>query len=136
VGLLENLIGEAGGALEGGAGAHQELLQGVMGMFANRGGLAGLVQAFTQGGLGNLVSSWVSTGQNLPISASQITQVLGTEQVSQLAAKAGLSTQAASAGLAQLLPSLVDRLTPEGTIPSGGGGLVEGLMGLIGNTRR
>jgi uncharacterized protein YidB (DUF937 family) len=105
-------------------------------MFANKGGLTGLVSMFTQGGLGHLVSSWISTGQNLPISASQITQVLGSQQLNQLAAKAGLSPQAAGAGLAQLLPSLVDRLTPDGKLPEVGGGLVEGLMGLLGNTRR
>ncbi len=135
MGLLDSLVGELGGSLEGGSDAHQELLQGVMGMFANRGGLSGLVSMFTQGGLGNLVSSWVSTGKNLPISASQIAQVFGHEQLGQLAAKAGLSPQAASAGLAQLLPSLVDRMTPDGKVPEGGG-LVEGLMGLLGGAGR
>ena len=131
MGLLDNLIGEVGGSLEGGAGAHRELLQGVMGVFANRGGLPGLVSAFTQGGLGHLVASWVSTGPNLPISASQITQVLGSQQIGQLAARAGVSPQAASANLAQLLPTLVDRMTPDGTVPQGGG-LIGGMMGMLG----
>jgi uncharacterized protein YidB (DUF937 family) len=136
MGLLDGLVGELGGSLEGSSGAHQELLQGLVGMFANKGGLAGLVSMFTQGGLGNLVSSWISTGQNLPISASQVTQVLGSDTLSQLAAKVGLSPQAASAGLAQLLPSLVDHLTPDGKIPEGSGGLAQELMGLLGSTRR
>ncbi len=135
MGLLDSLIGELGGSLEGGSGAHQDLLQSVMGMFANRGGLAGLVSMFTQGGLGDIVSSWVSTGKNLPISASQITQVLGSDQISQLAAKAGLTSQAASASLAKLLPSLVDRLTPDGQIPAGGGGLLGDLAGMLGGPR-
>ncbi len=135
MGLLDSLIGEMGESLEGSPGAHQELLQSVMGLFANSGGLAGLVSMFTQGGLGNLVSSWVSTGKNLPISASQITQVLGSQQLGQLAAKVGLSPQAASTGLAQLLPALVDRMTPDGKVPEGGGGLVEGLMDLLGSAR-
>jgi uncharacterized protein YidB (DUF937 family) len=136
MGVLDSLIGEMGGSLEGGPRAHQELLQGVMGMFANRGGLSGLVSMFAQGGLGDLVSSWVSTGKNLPISASQITQVLGKDRLGQLAAKAGLSPQAAGTSLAQLLPNLVDRLTPDGRMPEGGGGLVEGLMGLLGGAKR
>jgi len=135
MGLLDSLIGELGGSLEGSSGAHQDLLQGVMSMFANRGGLAGLVSMFTRGGLGDIVSSWVSTGKNLPISASQITQVLGADQIGQLAARAGLTTQAASASLAKLLPSLVDRLTPDGQIPAGGGGLLADLAGMLGSPR-
>ena len=131
MGLLDSLVGELGGSLEGDAGAHQDLLQGVMGMFANTGGLAGLASAFQQGGLGHLVSSWISTGQNLPISAAQITQVLGSDRIGQLAAKAGMSPQAAGASLAQLLPSLVDRMTPNGQIPQGGG-LLGGLLGALG----
>ena len=131
MGLLDTLVGELGGSLEGNAGAHQDLLQGVMGMFANSGGLTGLASAFQQGGLGNLVSSWISTGQNLPVSAAQITQVLGSDQISQLAAKVGLSPQAASASLAQLLPTLVDRMTPNGQIPQGGG-LLGGILGALG----
>ena len=131
MGLLDSLVGELGGSLEGNAGAHQDLLQGVMGMFANSGGLAGLASAFQQGGLGNLVTSWISTGQNLPISAAQITQVLGSDQIGQLAAKVGLSPQAASASLAQLLPNLVDRITPNGQIPQGGG-LLGGILGALG----
>ena len=131
MGLLDGLVGELGGSLEGDAGAHQDLLQGVMGMFANSGGLAGLASAFQQGGLGHLVSSWISTGQNLPISAAQIMQVLGSDRIGQLAAKAGMSPQAAGASLAQLLPSLVDRMTPNGQIPQGGG-LLGGLLGALG----
>jgi uncharacterized protein YidB (DUF937 family) len=132
MGLLDDLVSELGGSLEGNAGAHQDLLQGVMGMFANSGGLAGLASAFQRGGLGHLVSSWISTGQNLPVSAAQITQVLGSQKVSELAAKVGLSPQAAGASLAQLLPALVDRMTPNGQIPQGGGGLLGGLLGALG----
>jgi uncharacterized protein YidB (DUF937 family) len=81
------------------------------------GGLSGLVQQFHDKGLGSLVSSWVSTGQNLPISADQIQHVLGSEQVKELAAKAGISPDAASSHLSQLLPMLVDKLTPNGQVP-------------------
>lgn len=132
MGILDSLVSEVSGSLGGNAGAHQDLLQGVVGMFSNSGGLAGLVSTFEQSGLGPVVSSWVSTGQNLPISAAQITQALGSEQIGQLAAKVGLSPQAASSSLAQLLPTLVDRLTPNGQVPQGGGGLLEGLAGLVG----
>src|SRR5580704_1518293 len=66
------------------------------------GGLSGLVQQFHDKGLGSLVSSWVGTGQNLPISADQIQHVLGSEQVKQLAAKLGIPSGVVSSQLAQL----------------------------------
>jgi uncharacterized protein YidB (DUF937 family) len=62
------------------------------------------------------VTSWVGTGQNLPISADQIQHVLGSEQVKELAAKAGISSDAASSHLAQLLPMLIDKITPNGQL--------------------
>src|ERR1700722_16106886 len=80
------------------------------------GGLSGLVQQFHDKGLGSLVSSWVGTGQNLPISADQIQHVLGSEQVKELAAKAGISPEAASSHLSQLLPMLIDKITPNGQV--------------------
>jgi uncharacterized protein YidB (DUF937 family) len=93
------------------------LASSVMQMINNQpGGLSGLVQQFHDKGLGSLVSSWVSTGQNLPISADQIQHALGSDQVKELAAKAGISPEAASSHLAQLLPMLVDKLTPNGQV--------------------
>ena len=64
-----------------------------------------------------MVSSWVGTGQNIPISPDQIQHVLGSDQVKQLAAKAGMSPEAAGNVLSQLLPTLVDKLTPNGEMP-------------------
>jgi uncharacterized protein YidB (DUF937 family) len=82
--------------------------------------------------MGGLVSSWVSTGQNLPISADQIQNVLGSEQVKELAAKAGISPDVVSSHLAQLLPMLVDKLTPNGQVPQTSSLLEEG-MGMLKN---
>jgi uncharacterized protein YidB (DUF937 family) len=81
------------------------------------GGLSGLVQQFHDKGLGGLVSSWVSTGQNLPISADQIQHVLGSERMKELAAKAGISPETVSSHLTQLLPMVIDKLTPNGQLP-------------------
>jgi len=92
-------------------------------------GLGGLVEAFQAKGLGDVVASWIGTGQNLPVSAEQIQSVLGSGLVQQLAARVGLPAEAASALLAQILPQAVDRLTPEGTVPAGGLlGQVPGLL--------
>jgi hypothetical protein len=66
-------------------------------------GLQGLVQQFTQGGLGEVVQSWVGTGQNLPISGEQIAKVLGNGQLAQLAQQFGLNPDTVAAQLAQVL---------------------------------
>ncbi|SIO41213.1 Uncharacterized conserved protein YidB, DUF937 family [Singulisphaera sp. GP187] len=79
-------------------------------------GLGGLLQKFREGGLGDVVSSWVGTGANLPISGEQIQQALGSDLVQNLAAKIGIPTEQAAALLSQILPHAVDTMTPEGRI--------------------
>jgi uncharacterized protein YidB (DUF937 family) len=77
-----------------------------------------MVQSFHEKGLGGLVSSWVGSGQNMPITADQIHQVLGSDQVKALAARAGISPDQAGSAIAQLLPGIVDKLTPNGEVPT------------------
>ncbi len=84
---------------------------------------------FQQKGLGDLVQSWVSTGANLPISAQQIMSVLGHGNIQQLASQSGLSTEDVGAQLAQHLPGLMDKLTPEGQLPDASA--LEGLLGML-----
>lgn len=132
MGLLDELAGKvldkpSSGSTEQTSG----LAAGIMHMLNSQpGGLPGLVQMFHEKGLGGVVSSWVSTGQNLPISAEQIRGVLGSEQVQQFATKAGISPDLASSKLAELLPTVVDKLTPDGKIPDGGG-LLQQALGLF-----
>ena len=96
------------------------LAQAVLSWVESHGsGLSGLVGRFQQKGLGQIVSSWISTGQNLPISQTELTQGLGAENVNQIAAQAGVPPETASHQLAELLPSLIDRLTPQGHVPEG-----------------
>ena len=95
------------------------------------GGLSGLLQQFHDKGLGSLVTSWVSTGQNLPISADQIQHVLGSEQVKELAAKAGISPDVASSHLAEFLPMLIDKLTPNGQVPQGTSSLLQSGLSML-----
>lgn len=130
MGLMDQL-GQAAGGMLGGQGGQNPLLQAVVGLLGKEssiGGLAGLVQAFQKNGLGEIVNSWVSTGQNLPVTANQIEQGLGSDLLSQLASKAGLSSGAASSQLSGILPDLVDKLTPGGKIESG---WLEQLMKLV-----
>lgn len=97
-------------------------MEGVLGLLMNKetGGLDEILQAFNQQGLGEIASSWVGLGNNLPITSEQVQEVLGSDVIQQLAEKSGISFDAARSQLTDLLPSLVDRLTPEGTIPEEG----------------
>lgn len=121
MGLMDHM-GQVVGGLLGGQSGQNQLLQAVtslLGNNSNLGGLAGLVQAFQKNGLSEIVNSWVSTGHNLPVTPQQIEQGLGSDLLKQLAGKAGLSPQDASAQLSNLLPNLVDKLTPNGKIEAG-----------------
>ncbi|MBT0653693.1 YidB family protein [Geomobilimonas luticola] len=121
MGLLDELVGKASSML-GGEGEQSGLVGGVMEMLANKdtGGLGGLVQSFQEKGLGGVISSWIGTGENLPVSGEQIQQVLGSDMVQNLAAKAGIAPEEVSGKLAEFLPGIIDKMTPDGTIPEGG----------------
>jgi uncharacterized protein YidB (DUF937 family) len=133
MGILDSLAGEV---LSQFSGSHhpEGMLEAVTTMLNDprTGGLQGLVTTFEQGGMGGVIASWIGTGQNQAISADQLQAVLGSEQVQAIASRLGLNTQEASGHLAQLLPQLVDKLTPDGTIPDSGGGLGAALGGLFG----
>ena len=121
MGLLDQLGQAAGGML--GVGNANPLLKAIVSLLdknSSIGGLEGLIQSFQRNGLADIVNSWVGTGQNLPISSDQIKQGLGSDLVGQLASKTGLSSDAASSQLANLLPGLIDKLTPDGNVPAGG----------------
>jgi uncharacterized protein YidB (DUF937 family) len=117
MGLLDDLAGK----VLGGGGSQGNLTSAIMHLVGSQevGGLSGLVQQFASKGLGDIVNSWVGTGQNLPISPEQVSQGLGSNLISQLASKSGLNQKDLSTKLSQLLPQVVDKLTPEGKIPHG-----------------
>ena len=82
-----------------------------------QGGLSAIVAKLQQAGLGDQVKSWIGTGQNLPISAQQLQEVLGSDTVKQLAARFGIPVDQLSTVLAQVLPKAVDQASPKGTLP-------------------
>jgi uncharacterized protein YidB (DUF937 family) len=83
------------------------------------GGFTGLLQTFREKGLSGVASSWIGTGANQPITAEQIEMVLGNEHIRAFAAKVGISPEQASAKIAEYLPQVVDKLTPNGQMPQG-----------------
>jgi uncharacterized protein YidB (DUF937 family) len=115
MGLLDSILGAVSGKTDGPGGAAQ--LIGVLGgLLAQSGGLQGLANKFAQSGQGNAFQSWVGVGENQPISSDQIQKALGSEQVKALAAKMGIDPAQASNFLADYLPKIVDKLTPEGKV--------------------
>jgi uncharacterized protein YidB (DUF937 family) len=84
----------------------------------NQGGLSAIVAKLQQAGLGDQVKSWIGTGQNLPITAEQLQQVLGSDTVKQLAARFNIPVDQISKVLAQALPKAVDSASPNGTLPA------------------
>lgn len=126
MGLLDQVVGGlAANALGGKGNGLADMAMQLVNQYP--GGLGGLVQAFQQGGLGEIVNSWVSTGQNLPVSGDQLTSALGSDFIGKLAGQAGVAPQEVSNGLADFLPGLVDQLTPGGKLPEGGDMLSQGL---------
>ena len=133
---------QAGAAGGGGLGSlvsmvtsNPQLMQAVTGMLSNdggQGGLGGLMAKFQQAGLGDVVGSWVGSGQNQSVSGEQLTNVLGTDTMAGLAEKLGMSQGDAAGQLSDILPGLIDKLTPQGHVPADGLGHAGDLMGMLG----
>jgi uncharacterized protein YidB (DUF937 family) len=110
MGILDSL--ESSGILgQLGAAVLPAVLGEVLGT-GNQGGLNAIIAKLQQAGLGNQVSSWLGNGQNLPITADQIKQVLGSDVVRQLAAKYNIPVDQISEVLAHQLPVAVDQASP------------------------
>jgi len=136
MGLLDQFGGAVGSVLgQGkGAGVGAVLLQQLVAMLSKPGALADLTSKFQSAGLGNILQSWIGTGQNLPISADQLRQVLGAGTVADLANKAGIGESATTDALASLLPQVIDKISPGGKVPGANdlGGALASLGKLFG----
>ncbi|HZW39391.1 MAG TPA: YidB family protein [Ignavibacteriaceae bacterium] len=82
-------------------------------------GLNGIISKFNANGLGNLVSSWIGKGENLPVSQDQIKNVIGNEKINEIAQKMGVEPAEAAGKLSDMLPKVIDKLTPDGKVPEG-----------------
>jgi uncharacterized protein YidB (DUF937 family) len=132
MGLLDGLLQQVTSSVSGPSGQQSGLAGSVINMLtSNQGGLSNLIQTMEQKGLGSVAQSWVGTGPNHAITAEQIQGILGNQQLQQLAAQHGLNLQEVSSHLAQILPVVVDKLTPNGQLPNAGGlgSLLQGFTG-------
>lgn len=141
MGLLDALIGAAGNAARApgsaaransaAGGLDPQMLMGiVMALINQAGGLQGLLAKLQAGGLGEASQSWVGTGANRSVSPDQLGSALGPDLMAMIARQMGGNTQQASSTMAELLPELIDRLTPQGQLPADNG--LGGLGALLG----
>ncbi|MFZ3128934.1 MAG: YidB family protein [Rhodoferax sp.] len=131
MGLLDSVMGAVTSQV-GQQGGLASVLGGLLANNSELGGLSGLIEKFKQAGLGDLIQSWIGQGENLPISAEQITQVLGSGTIGNIASQLGIDPAQASGQIAQVLPGLINALTPGGEAPQGGLGQAGDLMGMLG----
>lgn len=140
--VTNNAQGSGGGALQdiiGMVQSNPQLLEAATSLLGNdggAGGLSGLVDKFKQAGLGDVIGSWIGSGQNQPISGEQLGQVLGNDTLSGLAQRLGVNSGDVAGQLSNILPGLVDKLTPAGQAPAGGLGNAGDLMGALGSLLR
>lgn len=110
MGLLDSIVG----SLTGGGQGQNQLLSIVTGLIQQQGGIEGIVQKFTAHGMGATAQQWVGTGPNPPITGNHVQQVFGSATVQQVAGQLGVHPTQAASGLAALLPTVIDKLTPNG----------------------
>ena len=131
MGLFDSVLGAVTGQLQE-QGGLASVIGGLLANNGELGGISGLTDKFNQAGLGDMLGSWIGTGANLPISADQISNVLGSDAIGNIASQLGLDPVMVSNQLAQMLPGLIDQLTPQGAVPEGGLGNAGDLMGMLG----
>jgi uncharacterized protein YidB (DUF937 family) len=124
-GLVENVLGIGAQQSQG------SMLQVALQVLEQNGGLPGIISKFEHGGMADHVGSWVRTGANMPISGAQLQEILGSGSIGEIAQRLGLSHGDASSGLAQVLPQVIDKLTPQGQVPPDHGDIVARARALL-----
>lgn len=119
LGLAQQFLGGSmGGNTSGQGGSPNVLIGMVMSLIQSQpGGLMGLIQQFESSGLTQQVQSWVSTGQNQPVTPEQVQTAVNPAQMTQMAQQSGMAHGDIASVLATLLPQVVDHLTPNGNVP-------------------
>lgn len=113
--MLGSLLGSVASSVLGGEG-QTKALQLIQALLQSQGGVQGLIEKFQQGGLEQIVKSWIGTGENQPISVSQILDVFGKDNIDNAAQEVGVEQQEAPNLLSEYLPKIVDTLSPNGEL--------------------
>ncbi|MGB7068749.1 MAG: YidB family protein [Pyrinomonadaceae bacterium] len=117
--LFDSIIGEAKERFGLSGDSAGGLLSALLGLVADPkgGGFGGFIDRFKNAGLGDLVNSWITTGDNTPLSNEQLESALGADTISSIASQAGVDKSAATSAMAGMIPQVVDTLTPDGEVP-------------------
>ena len=124
--------GQMGGINMGLVAALAPILMSMLANNSSQGGLGGLLDKFKQAGAGDAANSWVGTGANQSIDPSQVTEALGPNVIGDIASRLGVGHGDAAGGIAQILPELIDKLTPQGQAPQAGLGSADDIVGMLG----
>jgi len=120
-GGLGDILGQVLGGAQSRGGGLGDVLGGLTGRGAgpggDAGGLGGLLEQMQRSGYGDQARSWVGTGQNMPITPDALDQIFGQGGMEEIARRAGVTPQEATAGMSELLPEVVNHVTPEGDVP-------------------
>lgn len=151
MGLLDGILGNVVGSMLGGNQGGQQspldsilsglggsqvrggnpLLQIALAVLQQNGGLEGVLGKFRESGMNAQADSWVSTGPNMGISPNQLQEALGSSTIGQIASQLGVSQEQAGSSMSQLLPELINHLTPQGQVTSeSNDAIAEGLEAL------
>jgi uncharacterized protein YidB (DUF937 family) len=130
---LLDTIGSLFGKSSSEGGGQKELIAAALEFVNNQpGGLHGLIQKFEENGVGGIIRSWVSNGENQAISSDQLQRVIGSDAISSVAQKVGMQPDEVSGMLSQVLPHIVNAATPEGEVPAEGKLNSESVLGTLG----
>ncbi|WP_312181916.1 YidB family protein [Pantoea sp. CTOTU46764] len=132
MGLLDDLVGSLGNSNGSGQSNQLQQLMAIWNWVQEQGGVEVLLQKFQQGGLGQVLNSWLGSGSNQSVDGGEIQNALGQDQLQSLADKLGTDVNGASGTLAALLPQVIDKLSPHGHIDTSNtqdlGAMVDGLF--------
>lgn len=117
MGLFDGILGSLIGKLD--PNQQKQLMSSVSGLLQNCGGIDGIMQKFNSQGLGDLVKGWVSTGPNPEATPQQVEKVLGAQKLDEMSSQTGIARDEIAGHVAQTLPQMVDKLTPDGQPVSG-----------------
>lgn len=143
MGLLDGLLGQVMGGMLGGGQtqmpgqsqmpgqAQSPILMMLLQLLQQNGGLSGVLGKLQQAGYGQQAQSWINPGQNMPIDAGALSQIFGHGQLGQIAQQLGVSQEEASGSLAQMLPQVVDEMTPHGQVPENHSDLVNQALAML-----
>jgi len=132
MGLLDDLVGSLRNNNGSGQGNQFQQLMAIWNWVQEQGGVEVLLQKFQQGGLGQVLNTWIGSGNNQPVNSGEIQNALGQDQLQSLADKLGTDVNGASGTLAALLPQVIDKLSPQGHVDTSStqdlGAMVDGLF--------